>query len=158
MDFPDLNFNEENNYLTEFFGSTMNQPLIANPPRIISPESHVVTYNEHETSEEKSNQNNVGVTDDGNKKSIGQMSEYESYRGHRGHHHHQYGHEERTPVAVLSYHRHKYVEVPDHPVHYKPTVIDLDGKRYPIRLQFNSHSSPLVRLHHNLKFLFQFLI
>ena len=137
MEFPDLNFNEENNYLTEFFGpsSTMNQPSFVTPPRMNSGEK-IVTYSEHESSEEKS-QNNEN---EGKKSMHGHLSEYEPYHSHNYHHHH----EERVPVAVLSYHRHKYVEVPEHHVHYKPTVIDLNGKMYPIMLQFNSHSSPLV--------------
>ena len=144
MDFPDLNFNENNNFLTEYFGpsSTIHQPLFASAPGIHSHGNHYTNnYNNEENSDEKTYQNNV--ENDTNRSLNDHYGDYETYHNNHNHHYH---HEDRIPIAVLSYHHHKYVEVPEHPVHYKPTVIDLNGKTYPIMLQFNSHSSPLVNL------------
>ena len=59
------------------------------------------------------------------------------------------GYSEDKPIqaTVFSHHEQKVYKIPDEYHYHRPTVVQLEGKIYPVELHFNSYSSPLITKH-----------
>lgn len=143
---------DNNNFLDEFYSHENNRYPPMSAPFFNGHSSRPNKYNRNPTFDRKPFKSNANIDDQEQDFYNSHFNQFDSseQNGYKdGHHHGPFDDIHVHQAAVISSHKHKTYRVPPKHHRAKPTVINLEGRAYPVILNFDSMSSPLLTNHHH---------